>query len=493
MDDSLPTPYRLIRALVRGVLRLFFREIAVEGRRHVPSGRGGLLVAWHPNGIIDPALILAHVPASVVFGARDGLLRWPVFGPLIRALGTVPIYRAQDAADGEVGEAARREANRKSLDALAAEVAAGRFAALFPEGHSHDLPHVTEVRAGAARLYARALALGGDAPPPVIVPVGLHYDAKALFRSTALVAFHTPLDVPDELCARLVSPDPAVARAATDALTARIERGLVHAVHPAESWALHTTMHRARTLVQAEHACRTRTVAPEDTPAERALGFAQIWHGYQARRATRPAEIEALRQDVDDYGWLLDAVALTDADLDHAPRLANPLMGAVLALQAVGVFVLLPPVLLLGYAVNGPPHLLLKAVARRVARLQKDAATVKLLGGLVLYPAAWLAAAGLAAWAHVRVHEAFPAIPARPLLAALAVFALSALGAVVALRYGEMARATVRAVRVRLTRARRGETVELLRDQRSDLFDRLMRLKEGLDLPETVTDPVGRG
>ena len=55
---------------MRGILRLFFRDIAVEGREHVPAEGGGLLVAWHPNGIIDPGLMLAAFPREVVFGAR---------------------------------------------------------------------------------------------------------------------------------------------------------------------------------------------------------------------------------------------------------------------------------------------------------------------------------------------------------------------------------------------------------------------------------------
>ena len=93
---ALPLQYRLLRGIVRAVVRLFFRKVAVAGTHHVPTDRGGLLVAWHPNGLIDPALILSTVPGRIVFGARDGLLRWPVVGAMMRGLGTVPIYRSID-------------------------------------------------------------------------------------------------------------------------------------------------------------------------------------------------------------------------------------------------------------------------------------------------------------------------------------------------------------------------------------------------------------
>ncbi|MEM7789676.1 MAG: 1-acyl-sn-glycerol-3-phosphate acyltransferase, partial [Bacteroidota bacterium] len=101
-----PLLYRALRAVVRTLMRVFFRDITVAGRRNVPEAGGGLLVAWHPNGVIDPALILSTFPGQIVFGARHGLLKWPLLGALMRGLGTVPIYRAQDA--GTTDPEARR-------------------------------------------------------------------------------------------------------------------------------------------------------------------------------------------------------------------------------------------------------------------------------------------------------------------------------------------------------------------------------------------------
>ena len=74
----------------------------------------------------------------------------------MKALGTVPIYRASDMKDAS--NDARRAANQKSLDSLAGAVCAGGFAALFPEGVSHDQPHPLEIRTGAARLFYNAVS-----------------------------------------------------------------------------------------------------------------------------------------------------------------------------------------------------------------------------------------------------------------------------------------------------------------------------------------------
>ena len=67
-------------AAVRVLLRSFFRRIEVTGLEHVPASGGGLFVAFHPNGLIDPALIATRCPRPIVFGARHGLFAWPVVG-----------------------------------------------------------------------------------------------------------------------------------------------------------------------------------------------------------------------------------------------------------------------------------------------------------------------------------------------------------------------------------------------------------------------------
>src|SRR4051812_25939118 len=117
---------RLALGVVRLLIHLFFRRVEVAGTENVPAG-GGIVVAWHPNGLIDPGLILASAPRRVVFGARSGLFTWPILGWLMRTLGTVPIYRSDDTGD----EASRRAANARSLAALAGAVAGGAYAALF--------------------------------------------------------------------------------------------------------------------------------------------------------------------------------------------------------------------------------------------------------------------------------------------------------------------------------------------------------------------------
>jgi hypothetical protein len=85
------------------------------------------------------------------------------------------------------------------------------------------------------------------------------------------------------------------------------------------------------------------------------------------------------------------------------------------------------------------------------------------------------------------LHGLYPTIPNAPVLTGLVAFALSALGGIVALHYLRLVRKTYRSIGVTLTRARRSHAIQKLRGQRSDLYDAMMALAEGLDLPGLVT------
>lgn len=493
--------YRWLTLFVRGLVRIFFRRVEILGLENLPASGGGLLISWHPNGLVDPALILAYSRRRVVIGARHGLFQVPLLGALMRRLGCVPIYRARDQGPG-ADEEARRAANRRSLDAMARAVADGSLALLFPEGDSHDEPGPLTLRYGAARLYQRARELmaedsdaaGTDdtAPPPVIVPVGLHYDQKQVFGSRALMAVHPPLSLPPELTEPLPPEATDEARREQVArLTAEMERVLEEVVHATESWELNRLLHRARRLIRAERAHRAGAVLGRSDMAERLLGFARLWRGYRERVRTHPAETRELMERVRTYDEELRVLGLSDADLDRAPPLQ--ILGSLLHLvgQLLLVYLLLPPILVVGYAVNLPTALGLRALARRTSKRFKDEATIKLLAGALVFPFTWLLVALLAAWGERHVAALFPTVPEAPLVTGALAFGLSALGGLVALHYSRLLAITRRAVRVRLTRTRRRRALARLRTERGRLHDAILGLAQGLDLPGTVA-PDGR-
>ncbi len=483
----MPVLYDPIARFVRLLARAFFRRVDVEGLENVPETGGVIVVSWHPNGLIDPGLIVAVMPRPVIFGARHGLFRWPLLGWMMRAAGVVPIYRATDKGTGTSEE--RRAANRHSLDVLAAKVAGGGVSCLFPEGDSHDAPHLLSLKTGAARFYyqARQQQEPGQ-PAPQILPVGLHYDDKQRFRSSALVSIHPPLQLPDPLDLTPAADEPEqVARDRCRALTDEIDRVLREVVHATESWDMHHIMHRASKLVRAERAHRVDAELESLGMVEREFGFARIWAGYYHWLGTRPEQTRALMVRVAEYDADMRALGIEDEELDRAPARGRALRLALLMGQMVGVYLLMPALLVLGSAINIGPYLLLRIISRLASRKVKDVATIKVLAGALLYPLTWMTAAGLGAVLSTWLHQQYEVIPVAPQWAALAVLTLGIVGGMVALRYLQLVRETTRALRVRMTRARQKVTLARLRVERSELATALEDLEEGLDLPGSVT------
>jgi 1-acyl-sn-glycerol-3-phosphate acyltransferase len=468
--------YRFGTGWLRALLRAFFRRVEVTGLGNLPETGGGIFIAWHPNALVDGALILSQFPGRIVIGARHGLFRWPILGSLIRAFGAVPVYRRRDFPAG--ADESIREANEKSIDAIAASVASGAFALLFPEGQSHDEPFPTELRTGAARLYYRARERAAkEGGAPVIVPVGLHYDRKHLFGSSALVSFHPPLSIGEGL----EDPPPESAseeerRNRYRALTDELERALREVVHPTESWDLHHAMHRARKLLRAERAHRTGASLERPDMKERVLVFSRLWAGYNDRARTHPEEVREIVRRVQAYDADLGALGIEDHELYGGKPLLSPRMALSAFLQALLVYFVLPPILLIGYVVNLPAAALVWFLSRWGAAARKDVASLMIIAGAIAFPLLWLAVALLVAWGDTRLSQLYPRFRGAPALTGALAFTLSAVGAMVALHYQRIARQTLRAVRVRLTRWRRSSTLERLQAERASLYEELRRL-----------------
>jgi hypothetical protein len=256
---------------------------------------------------------------------------------------------------------------------------------------------------------------------------------------------------------------------------------------------IHGLFHRARKLVRAERASRAGASPAAPTMQEKVLGMSRIWFGYRERMRTRPDEVSALMKRLAHYDRDLRALKVEDHELDHPPAVIRPGLWTFLIIQVVTIVLLLPPLLIVGYLVNLPTAGLVSFLAHRFGKEGKDYASLKLIGGMVLFPITWAFWCWLASWlsTHPRIQQIAPWLPDRPIWAALLMIPLSIVGGWVMLRYVALATGTWHALRVRLTRGRRARSFLRLRVERGRLYDAVMPLAEGLELPGVV-EPDGR-
>ncbi|HKP76600.1 MAG TPA: 1-acyl-sn-glycerol-3-phosphate acyltransferase, partial [Longimicrobiaceae bacterium] len=174
---AIPTVWLLpaFSALSRNALKLFYR-LTLSGDE-VPRAGPVLLVANHPNSLLDPAMVAAVARRPVRFLAKAPLFEMKLIGLLVKGSGSIPVYRAQD----NVGSP---EQNQDTFRAVWTALGEGAAVGIFPEGTSHSEPSLVPLKTGAARIALGAAARTGGAFP--ILPVGLSFRDKAIFRSDAL-------------------------------------------------------------------------------------------------------------------------------------------------------------------------------------------------------------------------------------------------------------------------------------------------------------------
>lgn len=475
--------YGLIMLWFRTVLRWYFGRVEVVGLDQLPEKKGGILVAWHPNGMVDGGLIYSACPHPIIAAVRRGVFHWPVLGQVVKLLGGVPLYRDVDrhAMDPE----RRFRANMRSLDAMAGKVATGFYSLLFPEGISHDAPNVLKLKTGAARFYYRARQLQGPgSEPPAIIPVALQYDRKRSYGANVLIRFMPPIELTPELDQTPAEDEPfEKTRARCRQLTEEIEHRLTEGIRATDTWEQHYQMHRVRKLMRFEAAARAGIVLGKPSMAERDREFARVWRAYRQLQAKRPEQLKAVRERVEAYDEHLKLLGIEDHEVDRSPREASiPRLGWLIA-QIILVYLLLPPLLIVGYTVNLPMVFGLWLASKIASRQEKDEASIKAMFSTFVLPAGWLAAGLLTALGYLELQQVFPIMPDAPVLAGLLTTALCVIGGIAALRYWRLVRTTANAIRVRITRNTRRQALTALRAERAGLYDRLVELFSDLDLP----------
>src|SRR5579859_3732542 len=159
----------------RWVVSLYFREVEVVG--DVPSATTGgrIFGANHFNGLVDPILVLTNAPCPIAPVAKSTLWKVPVLRTLLDAVGAVPVARRKDDPNKPA------EANEEVFARVASHLGGGGNVLIFPEGVSHEEPHLVRLRSGAGRMLARAHDEG--ARGLTYQAVGLEFDARDVFRS----------------------------------------------------------------------------------------------------------------------------------------------------------------------------------------------------------------------------------------------------------------------------------------------------------------------
>lgn len=399
--------YALMRRLARIALRWYYRDVEVVGAERVPADAPLLIVANHPNAMIDPMLIATTLSRRVTFTGKATLFDNAFVRVFLHSVGMVPLRRASDErarrqAGGKPDPKRNEDAFRAVIDALAL----CRAVLIFPEGKSHDEPSIAPLKTGTARMALQARAAGVRGLQ--ILPVGFVFEDKSRPRTCILVDVGEPLAVDDWA--------DAGASDAVDRLTAEIDHRLRAVTMNYETAVAASEVSRVSALLAADGfgalgsgatwADRV-TVSRRVDAARRVLDRATARGGELAERA------EALRSRLRDLEHLAarERIDLHDATIDTSIG-----SGAQFVAREGAIAALAAPFALLGRVIHWPALTIARAVARARTESGSDPAMQTMLVGAPLVLLTWGALTALA-WHRAGALMGILALPLLPLLA----------------------------------------------------------------------------
>ena len=340
-------------------VRVFYR-FEVQGPSPPRTGPL-LLVANHPNSLVDPALVTAAAGRPVRFLAKAPLFTHPLVGWLVRASGAIPVYRRSD-------DPSLTSRNEEMFAAVFAALSDGAAIGIFPEGLSHSHPSLADLKTGGARIALGFAARSGE--PLDVVPTGLVLRDKGRFRSEALVVHGEPLGWADlDSCGEEDVE-------AVQELTRRLDEALQEVTINLESWEDQPLVEGAQSIWAAEFEPNT----DEQDRLKRIQASASILQ--QMRRSPDPHSM-ALASEVTTHCRRLRRLGMEPRDLGARVDLRSAVrwtasrvvwLGPPATLVAVSGFLLY----LIPYHVTG----LLTRVARPPATQRS---TYQILIGALVY------------------------------------------------------------------------------------------------------------
>lgn len=344
----------LLRRTFRALVGLYFRRIEVIGQPPARSLGGRVFVSNHVNALIDPILVLTHAPCDISPLAKSTLWKMPGLTWLLDTAGAVPVVRRRDDPQKPAGS------NDEMFSKVSKHLANGGNILVFPEGTSHNEPHMLRLKTGAARMLAQARREGGQGLSHQAV--GLEFDARATFRSSAVVAYGP---------VRTVTASPEDEAAFVDEVTRVMAQDLAALVVEGATWDERRLILRVAELYRNEGA-RTGFAAAVELAQ-------QVEVAREVLAARDPARLERVRVAVHAYFDELARFGTSDEIFvsGHGDRTS--------VVARVLLFLLLP-LAPLGIVLYALPYQLPRLVARRTDEVDQHS-TLKLATGLVAYPA----------------------------------------------------------------------------------------------------------
>ncbi|MCH2213875.1 MAG: lysophospholipid acyltransferase family protein [Flavobacteriales bacterium] len=346
--------YFHLRFWVRLAIRLFYRNVEIQGEENLPMEGPVLLAPNHQNAFMDALLPATLCPRIIHFLVRADVFKSSLARKFFESIHMMPVYRQRD---GIQNLAKNEETFEKCYEILRS----GQTLLLFPEATHEGVRKLRPLSKGFSRILFGALE-GHEDLDIQVVPYGLNYSNYSDSQSTVLISYGKPISVQDYHDQFIESKPKAMNMLKNDLFEA-LSKEIIH--------------------VEGENAMRAF-----DIELDRILPF--LVKSDTRRKNPFYKSRELALEKLDDDSAYFRRIFVYDAEMKkrklNAPFFYLERKGAALNLLGSVFLLLSSPLYLLAWLIHLPGYALIKFFLGKYIKDIQFHSSLKLVGMMLLFP-----------------------------------------------------------------------------------------------------------
>lgn len=357
--------YRFLKLIVSIGIRTYYREIRVINQEQLNQDGPLILIANHPNTLMDAWIVGFVSKRRVHYMAKATFFSSPFKRKLLNALGMIPINRAQDKVIGGIK-------NSDSFEACYQLLERGDILVVFPEGTSYLERKLREIKTGTARIALEAENRNDGQLGLQVIPIGLNYMSADRFRGRVMVHIGKPIAVAG-LLDEYRKNQGIAAKKLTDRFRIELSRVFVTI----------DDANKEKLVADLTHLFDSR-YSKEEHGVQQSIGLMKtIQVRLEELTVASPWKLTEIQ---DQSSELLQSLQFFGIRPDFLDRPYRSMLYFRQALQSWLFLIITIPVFLIGFVHNALPYYGIGIVVPRITKEVEYHAPLVVLLGIVLYP-----------------------------------------------------------------------------------------------------------
>lgn len=362
--------YRFLKIVIGVGINLFYKEIQVKNKRALQNDGPKIIIANHPNTLMDAWMIgyvcrdpIYYMAKATFFDSR--LKTW-----FLRGLGLIPINRAAESKT-------KRVSNQDSFEHCYRILERGKTLVIFPEGTSFNERQLRILKSGAARIALEVERRNEGVLNLKVVPVGLVYSQPEKFRSSVLVNIGEPID-PTFFLDKFKEDSLKTTRLLTEKFRQNLEKLLVGA----------TSTEHELLVNDITNILSSEYIDSKEKGVERdVLLIKRIFESVNRIHMTEPDTLEDISELVYRIKYQLNKYEIKSGFLDrrYKPRMFVRQLFFSIIFLLLGL-----PLYLLGIVHNVVQYKMVDVIVSKIVKDLEYYAPLSVLISLIVYPLSYL-------------------------------------------------------------------------------------------------------